>query len=232
MTVEKIIELFDSAGISLDSNKAGQFLLYANLLVEYNQKFNLTAITEETEVIKKHFIDSVLGDKYLPEKGKIIDIGSGAGFPSIPLKIMQPKLNFTLIDSVNKKINFLNIVIEQLGLVDISARHIRIEEEGRTNREKYDCVIARAVSPLPTLMEYALPLLKTGGVFVAYKGEKVEEEIDLCNNALKELGGKITKLEKIKLLDEYERSFVIVEKIKKTHEKYPRTANKPRTSPL
>lgn len=232
MNKERIIEIFHNAGICLDQAKAGQFLSYASLIKEHNQKYNLTAIIDDQEIIKKHFVDSVIGGEYLPKTGKIIDIGSGAGFPSVPLKIMQPQLDFTLIDSVNKKVNFLNIVIKELNFEGITAKHTRIEEEGRTNREKYDCVLARAVSPLPTLLEYALPLLKVGGIFVAYKGDKAQEEIDLSKNALKELGGKIKKVEKIKLLDEYGRSLIIVEKIAKTSEKYPRASNKPRTLPL
>lgn len=233
MNVEKIIEIFNSAGINLEKEKAGQFLLYSDLLKEYNEKFNLTAIIEDTEIVKKHFIDSVIGLQFLPSKGEIIDIGSGAGFPAIPIKIMQPNLNFTLIDSVNKKVNFLNIVIEKLGLLGTSASHIRIEDEARgSKRESYDCVLARAVSFLPTLAEYALPLLKVGGIFVAYKGENVEEEVALSEKAIKILGGELQQIEKYTLLNEYERSLVIIKKIKKTPIIYPRTTNKPRTSPL
>lgn len=233
MNIEMIIDIFNSAKISLDKQKAEQFLMYSNLLKEYNEKFNLTAIIEDTEIIKKHFIDSLLGIPHLPQKGKIIDIGSGAGFPAIPLKIMNPELSFKLIDSVNKKISFLNIVIESLGLVGICAAHIRIEDEARgANRESYDAVLARAVSPLPTLTEYALPLLKIGGVFVAYKSEKVEEEVALSEKAIRVLGGKLQNVAKTTLLNEYERSFVIIEKIKFSPYRYPRATNKPRTSPL
>lgn len=233
MKIEKIIELFNNAGIELDGNKASQFLIYSDLLKEYNEKINLTAIIEDDEIIKKHFIDSVLGMQFLSENGEIIDIGSGAGFPALPIKIMRPDLKFMLVDSVNKKVNFLNIVIDKLGLKDTQAVHARIEDVARgAKRESFDGVLARAVSYLSTLAEYALPLLKIDGVAVAYKGENVEEEVKLSENAINILGGELQEIKKFKLLNEYERSFVVIKKIKKTHEKYPRTLNKPRISPL
>lgn len=233
MNIRQITELLLQANIEVDSIKAAKFLMYMELLKEYNQKYNLTAITDDIDIIKKHFADSILGMEFLPESGKIIDIGSGAGFPAIPIKIMRESLEFTLLDSVNKKVNFLNIVIKELELEGIKACHKRIEEEARGNgRESYDCVIARAVSPLPTLCEYALPLLKEGGIFVAYKSEKADEELKNSENAANILGGKIEKVIKKRAFNEFERSFVIIKKVKKTPINYPRMLNKPRISPL
>lgn len=233
MNTQQIIEIFNQLGIEVDFTKAAKFLSYMELLKEHNAKYNLTAITEDVDIIKKHFADSILGMEFLPNTGKIIDIGSGAGFPAIPIKIMNENLDFTLLDSVNKKVNFLNIVIKELGLEKIHAYHKRIEEEAiGKGREIYDCVIARAVSPLPTLCEYALPLLKEGGVFLAYKSEKVDEELKLSENAINILGGKIEKVVKMRVFNEFERSFVIIKKVKKTPFNYPRMFNKPRISPL
>ncbi len=233
MNIQQIIEIFFQVNIVIDEQQATQFLSYTELLKEHNEKYNLTAITEDIDIIKKHFVDSILGMEFLPVKGKIIDIGSGAGFPAIPIKIMRQNLDFTMLDSVNKKVNFLNIVIKELGLNGIDAYHTRIEEEARgSKRESYDCVIARAVSPMPTLCEYALPLLKEGGIFVAYKSEKVDEELENSENAINILGGKIEKVVKKRVFDEFERSFVIIKKVKKTPFNYPRMLNKPRISPL
>lgn len=231
--MDNLIKVFEKANIHIEQHKAKQLLQFAHLLIENNKKYNLTAIVEPQDIYKKHFLDSILGQKYLPTEGEIVDIGCGAGFPSIPLKIMQPHLSFQLIDSVNKKINFVNMAIEQLGLTNITASHMRIESLAHSSkRQSFGCVIARAVSPLPTLIEYALPLLKVGGVFVAYKADKVDEEINLSQNALQLLGGKIKTVEKINMLEEYQRCFVVIEKVQKTPEKYPRGANKPRNSPL
>ncbi len=233
MNKEQIKGILNIVNIEVDDNKAAQFLSYMNLLKEHNEKYNLTSITEDIDIVKKHFADSILGMEFIPERGKVIDIGSGAGFPAIPIKIMREKLDFTLIDSVNKKVNFLNIVIKKLGLIGIDAQHKRIEEEGKgKSRESYDCVIARAVSPLPTLCEYALPLLKLGGTFLAYKSEKVDEELNSSENAIKILGGKIEKVIKKRVFEEFERSFVIIKKVQKTPIIYPRMGNKPRISPL
>lgn len=224
-------ELFAKSGIILSKERLAQFEQYRSLLLEYNEKFNLTNITDKDEVTVKHFIDSVLGGKYIENCSEIIDIGSGAGFPAIPLAIINNKARFTLLDSLNKRVNFLNVVIKELNLNNVVAIHRRAEEEGKKSREKYDCVIARAVASLPILLEYSIPLLKVGGILVAYKGD-AEEEIKASGNALKVLGAEIETVDKYKLNGEYNRSFIIVKKVKKTPEKYPRGQNKPRISPL
>ena len=206
---------------------------FCRILLEYNEKFNLTNITDEKEIAVKHLVDSIKGMPYLPAEGKIIDVGSGAGFPSIPLIIMNdnPKREFILLDSLRKRVDFLNVVIEKLELTTAVALHARAEEEAKRARNGYTCAIARAVAPLNVLLEYTLPLVKKGGAVVAYKGDP-EEELRNAEKALRVLGGRIKNVEKYKLNGEYERSFVIVEKIEETPLKYPRGQNKPRIMPL
>ena len=207
---------------------------FCRMLLSYNERFNLTAITDEDEIAVKHIADSIKGLPYLPEKGRIVDIGSGAGFPSIPLIIAGDgrEWRFLLLDSLQKRVGFLNDVIRELDLKNVSAIHARAEDESKKERESFDCAIARAVAPLNILAEYALPLLKVGGTLVAYKGTNPEEERLLAENALKVLGGEIEKIEKYKLDGTFERSFIIVKKVKKTPLKYPRGQNKPRILPL
>lgn len=198
------------------------------LLTEYNSKFNLTAIKSKEDYYTKHIADSMLGLPYV--KGKVLDIGSGAGFPALVLKTENPDLDITMVDSVGKKINYLNAVIEKLGLKGIIAVHNRIEDIG--GHESYDTVTARAVARLNVLAEYALPYLKTGGHFVAYKASDSDEEIKEAKYAIGLLGGRIKDI-KEEILDENTvRRIVIIEKIKNTPSSYPRKNNKPRISPL
>ncbi|MBO5304114.1 MAG: 16S rRNA (guanine(527)-N(7))-methyltransferase RsmG [Clostridia bacterium] len=223
---------FEKEGLTITEKQQAQLVAFRELLLEYNQKFNLTSITDEEEITIKHFVDSVMGYKHLPKIGKVIDVGSGAGFPAIPLIITgDGTLEFTLLDSLNKRVNFLNEVISRLALPNATAIHSRIEDQAKNYRESYDCVIARAVAPLNVLCEYALPLLKVGGTLVAYKGD-AEEEIINAKKALSILGGKVKMVDEYILNGEYKRSFVIVEKVKPTPIKYPRGQNKPRNSPL
>ena len=228
-----IKEVFERNGISLSEKQNEGLNLFAEILTEYNKKINLTAITDEEDVAIKHFLDSVKGLKFIKGKEKIIDIGSGAGFPSIPVIIMNEDKNtkFVLMDSLKKRVDFLNYVIEELKLENVTAVHRRAEEEAKINRERYDAVLARAVAPLNVLAEYALPLLKIGGQLVAYKGKAEEEEAEAVR-AIKVLGGTKETTEKYLLDGKYERSFVIVKKTSKTPEKYPRGQNKPRLMPL
>ena len=204
------------------------FKLYYELLTEWNGKFNLTAITEKQDVEIKHFADSLAAIDII--SGNIIDIGAGAGFPSVPLKIVNPSLKVTMADSSNKRITFLNEVIEKLELKDIKAVHIRAED--RKEREYYDFAVARAVAPLCTLVEYLLPFVKVGGKMIAYKSDNIKDEIEQAKNAVKILGGAKIETEKIPLDSETVRSLVIIKKVKETPKKYPRGANKPRLSPL
>ncbi len=205
-----------------------RFEKYYELLIQWNEKFNLTAITEKTAVEIKHFADSLAASEII--KGKVIDIGAGAGFPSIPLKIVNPSLYITMIDSSNKRVTFLKEVIEQLGLEKAEAIHSRAED--LKERECFDFAVARAVAPLSTLAEYLIPFVKKGGKMIAYKSDNIEEEMKEAKTAIKILGGTKTEVIKIPLDSETVRSLVIVTKGRPTPKKYPRGANKPRLNPL
>lgn len=209
-----------------------QFYKYMNLLIEWNEKMNLTAITEPNEVIEKHFIDCLTIMPYLKENSRVIDIGTGAGFPGIPVKIANSSLEITLLDSLNKRINFLNEVISNLGLNNIQAIHSRAEEYVREKRETYDIAVSRAVAELPTLLEYLLPYVKVGGKCICMKGPKASEEIEKSKKALEILGGKIEKVENININNEMERNIIIISKIKPTPIKFPRKAGKPSKEPI
>jgi len=230
---EKIRNRFKSYDIILDDKQVHQFCQYLLLLLDWNEKFNLTAITDKNEIIDKHFIDSCLPYKVFDEDSQIIDIGSGAGFPSIPLKILKPTLKMTLIDSVNKKINFLNEVITKLKLYDIVAFHTRIEDfaNKKEYREKFDYCISRALSKMNTLCEYSLPFVKVGGKMVAYKSSGLSDELDVSKNAIELLGGKFDKIIDYSF-DIFDRKVVVIDKIVNTDKKYPRSKNKPRIQPL
>jgi len=231
--LEKIYSYFKSFDIELSTIQQKQFLDYYKLLIEWNLKFNLTAITDFNEVLEKHFLDSVQAFKLFRENSTIIDIGCGAGFPSIPIKILRPDLNFTLVDSVNKKIIFLNEIISALNLKSIKAIHSRAEDLAKKKdfRENFDYSIARAVSKLNTLYEYTLPFLKINGKLIAYKSCDVEEEIEISNNACKELGGIVENIINVSFSN-FERKLVVVNKVNSTSSKYPRSGNKPRLQPL
>lgn len=212
-----------------------QFEKYMELLKEWNKKINLTAIEDDREIIIKHFIDSISIVPYISnEDKKIIDVGTGAGFPGIPLKIVNPKNDITLIDSLDKRIKFLNEVINLVNITQISAIHGRAEDFGANPiyREEYDIAVARAVSNLPVLLEYCLPFVKINGIFIAMKGSNTEE-FENCNKALDILGGKIEKIEKMELpFTNIERNVVVVRKFRQTPTKYPRKAGKPSKEPL
>lgn len=214
----------------LIEEKSEKFSNYYDLLVEWNEKFNLTAITEKDEVFVKHFRDSLLGERFVPENARVLDIGAGAGFPSLPIKIARPDVRLTMIDSVGKKVTFLQEVISALGLTDASAIHTRAEDI--REREGFDCVVSRAVASLSTLSEYCLPFVKVGGIFLAYKADNCEEEVESAKKAIAILGGGRITVVKESLDEETQRSFVIIEKVKATPSRYPRGKNLPRKSPL
>lgn len=223
-------------GINLTSEQLDQFKKYMELLLEYNGKINLTAITDKNEILIKHFLDSIT--LLCAEKAgagmSVIDIGAGAGFPSLPLKIVRPDLKITMMDSLNKRINFLNCVISALGLTEIEAVHQRAEEGGRGKmREAFDIAAARAVADLAVLSEYALPFVKVGGYFIAMKGTAPEEEINGAKAAIKTLGGKIENVMDIHI-DEggLNHTLVVIKKLEKTPSKYPRKAGKPAKEPI
>lgn len=225
--------------IELSELQLHQFYQYFELLIEWNKVMNLTTITEVEDVVTKHFVDSLSLVKVLPdlksEQVQILDMGTGAGFPGIPLKIVFPELEITLLDSLNKRINFLNEVIEQLGLKKIKAVHGRAEDYGRDReyREKFDYCVSRAVANLSTLSEYCMPYVKIGGAFIPYKSGKIEEELNQAKGAVKLLGGKIEEVITFMLpKTDVERSFVVVRKKEGTSKKYPRKAGLPGKEPL
>ena len=224
-------------GITLSDEQIEQFLIYYEMLVEWNQVMNLTAITEYDDVMKKHFVDSIsLIKAYdISKKSKVIDVGTGAGFPGLALKIAYPSLQVTLLDSLNKRIQFLNAVIERLGLVGVDTVHGRAEDFAKPGklREKYDLCVSRAVANLSTLTEYCLPFVKEGGMFISYKSEKIQEEMVLADKAISVLGGKVERQVEFTLPDsDIYRNLFVIKKIKKTPGKYPRKAGLPSKEPL
>ena len=224
-------------GISLSETQLQQFDRYQELLVEWNQKMNLTALTEPKDVAIKHMIDSVsvYDEKWFSEGMSVIDVGTGAGFPGLPLKILCPSLKVTLLDSLNKRVKFLETVVSELGLSDIVCVHARAEEAARQKqyREKFDAVVSRAVARLPILAEYDLPFVRVGGFFAAMKGAKYEEEAEEAKKAVKLLGGVEPVLREIKLPGlEDKRGIIYIRKEKKTPSVYPRKAGTPEKNPI
>ncbi len=229
-------------GITLSEKQLAQFMKYYELLVEWNSFMNLTAITEFDEVILKHFLDSItLGYAFSKTNAsftgveKLIDIGTGAGFPGIPLKIVYPDMQITLLDSLNKRIKFLDTVIAELGLSGIEAIHGRAEDFSKPGqlREQYDVCVSRAVANLSTLSEYCLPYVKEGGYFVPYKSEKTQDEIQSAGNALQILGGEIKDQVEFNLAEtDIYRNLIFIHKCKKTPAKYPRKSGLPAKEPI
>lgn len=235
--LQKFQEDLHEINITLTSHQVDQFITYYEMLIAKNKVMNLTAITEFDEVLKKHFVDSLSLAKAcnLKKDISLIDIGTGAGFPGIPLKIAFPELQVTLLDSLNKRVNFLQEVIEQIGLKNVEALHGRAEDFAKPNmvREKYDLCVSRAVSNLSTLSEYCLPYVKVGGSFISYKSGTIEEEVKQAKGAIKILGGKIQEVLKFSLEEaEAERSFIVIEKKDRISAKYPRKAGMPSKDPL
>lgn len=227
----------EELNINLEKRQICHFLQYYELLVEWNSFMNLTAITDFDEVIKKHFIDSLSLIKAidLSKNYSVIDIGTGAGFPGIPLKIAFPNLEITLLDSLNKRIKFLNEVIEKLGLENIETIHGRAEDfaKDKNYRQSYDLCVSRAVANLSTLSEYCLPYVKTGGKFISYKSEKITDEMNAAKKAISILGGNISGQVDFNLPDsDIYRNLFIIEKIKDTPMKYPRKAGLPSKEPI
>jgi 16S rRNA (guanine527-N7)-methyltransferase len=222
-------------GVNLSEQQVNQFFMYKDLLKEWNTKINLTAIEDDSEIIVKHFVDSMSILPYIKnEPVKLIDVGTGAGFPGIPVKISLGNIQVTLLDSLEKRVKFLNEIINSLKLNGIKAVHGRAEDAGVKPefREKYDIVVARAVANLPVLLEYCLPFVRINGIFIAMKGSNTEE-FENCDKALDILGGEIYKIDKMLLPEtNIERNIVIVRKIRQTPTKYPRKAGKPSKEPL
>ena len=234
-TLEDILEQFLlKMQEVLTTEKAEIFNAFRVLLLEYNEKYNLTTILEEEEVFYKHFLDSVAGADLFKQNAKVAEIGSGAGFPSIPLKIIRPDLQFDLYESVGKKCEFLKAIVDNLGLTNVHIYNSRAEDKAKEQgvREKYDCVTARAVARMNTLSEYCLPFVKIGGVFVAYKSGDTEELYE-AESAYKTLGAKLQDVCAYELPEGYgARTLCVVKKIKPTPPKYPRGQGKERKNPL
>lgn len=219
-------------GIMPTDEMCARFAQYEKLLVEWNEKMNLTAITAHDEVINKHFVDSISCQKYIPEGASLADVGTGAGFPGVPIKIVREDVTVTLIDSLMKRLSFLDTVIETLGLSGVETVHMRAEDAGHSShREQYDVVTARAVANLPVLCEYCLPLVKKGGVFLALKGRDGVEEAQKSEKALKILGGEITEIYDVSW-QEMEHVVIEIRKTGQTPAQYPRKAGKPSKSPI
>ncbi len=224
--------------VSLSERQLEQFYRYYELLTEWNKVMNLTAITEMKEVVTKHFVDSLALCQAVPEldrqSWKVMDVGTGAGFPGIPLKIAYPNLQITLLDSLNKRIKFLNAVADELGLEQTEMIHGRAEDYGSNDkyREKYDFCVSRAVANLSTLSEYCLPFVKVGGCFIPYKSGKLEEELKTGRGAVKTLGSEIERIIDFSLPNEDVRNLVVIRKKKVLSKKYPRKAGMPSKEPL
>ena len=232
--ISAITEYSSSIKVMLSEEQKVMFYNYMNILLEWNQKINLTTITKPEDIIIKHFIDSLTVLKYIKnEKINIIDIGTGAGFPGIPIKIVNDLNNITLLDSLNKRIVFLQNVINELKLKDIVAVHSRAEEYIKLEkREIYDIAVSRAVANMSTLLEYLLPYVKINGICICMKGPNIEEELENSKKALSILGGKIVNIDNFELPDGSKRNIIIVKKIKNTPMKYPRINNKTLKEPI
>ena len=232
--ISAITEYSSSIKVVLSEEQKIMFYNYMNILLEWNQKINLTTITKPEDIIIKHFIDSLTVLKYIKnEKINIIDIGTGAGFPGIPIKIVNDLNNITLLDSLNKRIVFLQNVINELKLKDIVAVHSRAEEYIKLEkREIYDIAVSRAVANMSTLLEYLLPYVKINGICICMKGPNIEEELENSKKALSILGGKVVNIDNFELPDGSKRNIIIVKKVKNTPMKYPRINNKPLKEPI
>lgn len=233
----KFVDNCKNMGISLSEQQQEQFQKYYEILIEWNSFMNLTGITEFDEVMKKHFEDSLELVRVLSIKDihTLLDVGTGAGFPGIPLKIAFPHLRVVLLDSLGKRVKFLNHVIEQLGLQDIKAIHGRAEDFARDSmyREQFDVTVSRAVANLSSLSEYCIPYTKINGFFISYKSGKIEEELEQAEKAVYVLGGKVQNVDKFVLSDtDMERSLVVIRKVKETPKKYPRKAGLPSREPI
>lgn len=233
-TLEKA---FMELNIPYDAAVIDRFKNYMDMILEWNEKVNLTAITDREEFLKKHYIDSVLcyGFPEMQRAEKLIDVGTGGGFPGVPLALLFPQKQFVLMDSLKKRLNIIDDLIEKLGITNVETLHGRAEDMGRSmeHREKYDICVSRAVANLSTLSEYCLPFIKVGGSFLAYKGTKAEEEINSAKSAIFLLGGNITREERVSLRGyDLEHNIIVINKTKNTSAKYPRKAGIPSKDPL
>lgn len=232
---EGLLEKASTMGVRFSVEQMEQFYKYMNLLIEWNEKMNLTAIIEPNEIILKHFIDSITILKDIKDNSTVVDVGTGAGFPGIPLSIMNPTLKITLVDSLNKRLIFLQEVINELDLKNVELVHARAEEFGRNKkyREKFDVATSRAVANLATLSEYLLPLVKVNGQAISMKAGNASQEIEDAKKAIKILGGNIKNIEEFNLpQSDISRTIIIIDKIKETSSKYPRKPGTPAKEPI
>ncbi len=239
MNIEEFSQIFKSylkdLKLELNEEQIQKFYTYMNLLIEWNEKINLTAITKPEEIILKHFVDCLTISKYIGKNSTLIDVGTGAGFPGIPLKIYRSDLKITLMDSLNKRINFLNEVIKDLKLENIETIHARAEELGKNKkyREQFDIATSRAVANLSTLSEYLLPFIKVGGKCICMKGAEVDDELKTASKAIEILGGKLKNKDIFTLpQSDLGRSIIVLEKIKSTPGKFPRKPGTPAKEPI
>lgn len=231
----QIINAFDKLGLFLTDKQAEQFLHYYELLIQKNKVMNLTAITEFDDVVLKHFLDSLMICKMQEPEGNLIDVGTGAGFPGIPLKIVYPELNVVLLDSLNKRIQFLNELIQELGLKNIEAIHGRAEDYAKQKiyREQFDLCVSRAVANLSSLAEYCIPFVKIGGYFIPYKSGKIQDELESGKKAINLLGGRLEEVKEFELPEtDISRCLLQIRKINATPHKYPRKAGIPTKEPI
>lgn len=232
---DKIIKKLIYLDMNINNSQVLELYKYMQLLIEWSEKINLTAIKEPDEIIIKHFIDSLTINKYIKKGSSLIDIGTGAGFPGIPIKITREDISVTLLDSLNKRIKFLEEVIKNLNLENIVTIHSRAEDLGKDKkyRQQFEYATSRAVAPLNYLLEYMLPYIKVGGICICMKGSNINNELIEAENAISKLGGKIEKIENIRLPEtDIERNIVIVKKIKDTPNQYPRKAGIPKKQPI
>lgn len=235
--LDEFKEKAEKINVRLDENQLKSFAKFMDFMIEWNDRVRLTSITEETEVIDKHFVDSLtaLKAKVIKDHDKVLDLGTGGGFPGIPLKIINPTIDLVMLDSRLKKIEYLKEVIDAFELKDTVAIHGRAEDYGQlpNYREKFDIVVSRAVANLTVLSEYCLPFVKKGGYFIAMKGTKSDEEINEAKKAIKVLGGAIEEVIEFNLPEtDYDRSIILIKKENHTPKKYPRNPGKPKKSPI
>lgn len=229
---DEFFKVMQEQGVTISDRQKEQFEAYAQMLVEWNQKMNLTAITDEDEIYEKHFLDSILPSFDIKIEGTFCDVGAGAGFPSIPLKIMYPQLQVTIVETLGKRITFLKALCEKLQLDDVSCVHARAEDYAKEHRESFDFVSARAVANLPMLSELCIPLVKMNGYFIAMKGANGEEELELAQKAITTLGCKEVQRNFKQLSDGSKRVNFVFEKVRSTPKKYPRAFAQIKKNPL